>query len=132
MPRSLNFFLILNLFFLSLASLAQYSLYPLTRGIGLVLGVTSFYYLGRNLPKKYFLLFIKFLAFCFYLALILCLFSKTPRLFQYTGFFENPNQLGRLFSYFLVIFGAFMIKYKREISLALSIQYYLIIFQYSF
>ena len=74
MPITLSFFLILNLFFLSLASLAQYSLYPLTRGIGLVLGVTSFYYLGRNLPKKYFLLFIKFLAFCFYLALILCLY----------------------------------------------------------
>ena len=49
-------------------------------------------------------------------------------MFQYSGFFENPNQLGRLFSYFLVVFGAFMIKYKKEISFALSIQYYLIIF----
>ena len=127
LSNSINKFLVVNLFFLIISSIFQSSFYSISRSIALVFGVTSFYFLGANISKKHLFLFIKFLIFCFYLGVLLCLVSEKISIYQYTGFFNNPNHLGRFFSYFFVIFLTFLLKYKRDIPQLFSFQISLII-----
>ncbi len=127
LSKSINKFLVVNLFFLILSSIFQSSFYSISRSIALIFGVTSFYFLGANISKKHLFLYIKFFIFCFYLGVFLCLISEKISIYQYTGFFNNPNNLGRFFSYFFVVFFAFLLKYKKEIPQLFSFQIYFII-----
>ncbi len=127
LPHSISYFLIINFIFLLIASLVQSSFYPISRSIALSLGITSFYFLGDNISKKKIFLFIQFLTICFFVGLFLSLYSENLVIFQYRGFFKNPNNLGRFFSYFFIIFFPFLIKFRKEINLLFSIQIYTVI-----
>tara|TARA_B100000886_G_C20421730_1_gene491927 strand:- start:1751 stop:2917 length:1167 start_codon:yes stop_codon:yes gene_type:complete len=127
LTNSIIIFLLINLIFLLIASLAQLSIYPISRFVGLLLGITSFYFLGNNISKKQFFLFIRFLSLCCYFGILISFLTGDFTIYQFSGFFENANNFGRFFSYFFVIFSGFLLKYRREISQSFSIQLYLLI-----
>ena len=127
LPNSIKKFLFVNFFFLLISSIIQTAFFPISISFALFLGVTSFYVLGLNISKKHLFLFIKFLICCFYFGVFLCLISERISLYQYTGFFGGPNNLGRFFSYFCIIFSGFLIKYQKDITYFFAFQNYLAI-----
>ena len=62
------------------------------------------------------------------MGLFLSLYTQKINIFQYSGFFSNPNNFGRFFSYFFVIFSSFLIKFRKDIKLFFSLQIYTVIF----
>ena len=83
LSNSLTQFLFVNLFFLLLSSIIHTSFFPISRGLGLC--IDNFLFLIKYI-KEHLFLFIKFLMFCFYFGVLLCLITENINISIYWFF----------------------------------------------